>query len=558
MKKLIMPLLIILLLSSCKIRPGKEVVYPSSFKNSMATIRHDIEIRQYQKAIKQLEKLGKEFPGQKYAEQINYYTAIIEYKKGNYKISENILDTIKNIKPFGDEYYFVRGDNLYNLKEWKESFATFLNVTSSKYYQRTTYNRIDDILKKSDNKTFMEIIRQYKDKNIYRDREYYIIIRRLYDLKNEDLKNSFIQLMEKRFPRSNYLSMVENYRTVSVENKTEIDMILPLSDISTTTGQDFLSGFKLATNYNELNINIIDSHGDPIEMIEGMKSKIKGNAEKIVIGPLFTYNSIVASVYCSDRNIPIILPMSEDVRISNIGNNIYQFRKAYKEESRALVEYLKDTGKLRAAILYMNNPKGRQEESIFEGLYKSVGGTIISKEFFSPDENDYSTQMESLKVDYDSIGYDVIFVNGTPDNLIMVATQLKYYEINARIVGIGDWAQDKVVRLGGAYVDSVIYAKANWEGEDVFKKSVTIKYRRKYHYSPTVASYYGYDTGLLINRIFKQKANIKKELNNLGGFWATTGYVSINNNTESPRVELYMILNNKTMRLKRSDDGKGN
>jgi len=364
--------------------------------------------------------------------------------------------------------------------------------------------------------------------------------------------------MEKKFPESNYISMIESFKTVKVENKTEIEMILPLSGISTTIGQDFLSGFKLATNYNELNIRIIDSHGDPIEMIKGMKNTINRNGSRIVIGPLYTFNSIVASVYCNDREIPIILPMNEDIRIRGIGDNVYQFGKANKEEAETLVEYLKNNGKMRAAIFYMNNPKGRQEESTFEEIFKSAGGNIISKEFFSPNENDYSTQMESLKVAYDSIGYDVIFVNGSPDNLIMAATQLKYYEINARIIGLGDWDEDKVIRLGGTYVDSVIYAKANWEGKDIFKKNVTIEYRRKYHYSPTIASYYGYDTGLLINRIFKQKGNMKEILSGLSGFWGTTGYISINNNSKSPGVELYMILNNRIMRLKRSDNGKGN
>jgi len=558
MKKLVIPLLIVLLLSSCKIKPGKEVVYPSSFKKSIASVRHDIETKRYQKAMKQLSNLRREFPETKYVEQIMYYTAIIEYKKGRYKRSKAVLDSIKNAAIFGDEYYFIRGENLYNLKKWKKAFEMYINITSSKYYRRIAYNRIDSLLKKSDNITFMEIVKRYKNINQYRDKEYYIIIKRLYDLKEKDLKNYYIRLMEKKFPESNYISMIESFKTVKVENKTEIEMILPLSGISTTIGQDFLSGFKLATNYNELNIRIIDSHGDPIEMIKGMKSTINRNGSKIVIGPLYTFNSIVASVYCNDRGIPIILPMNEDIRIREIGDNVYQFGKANKEEAETLVEYLKNDGKMRAAIFYMNNPKGRQEETTFEEIFKSAGGNIISKEFFSPNENDYSTQMESLKVAYDSIGYDVIFVNGSPDNLIMAATQLKYYEINARIIGLGDWDEDKVIRLGGTYVDSVIYAKANWEGKDVFKKNVTIEYRRKYHYSPTIASYYGYDTGLLINRIFKQKGNMKEILSDLNGFWGTTGYVSINNNSKSPGVELYIILNNRIMRLKRSDNGKGN
>ncbi len=551
MKRLFLPLIIVFLLTSCRIKTGKEVVYPASFQAGISSVRHEIETKNYQNALKQLKILRKEFPGKETSNQIMYYTSLIEYKEGNYSKSQAILDSVKIFKGVKDEYNLIKGDNMYHLKKWKESFKAFYELSGGKYYKSTAYEKMDEILKRAENEDFIGIVGRYKWGRVLRDKEYYIIIRRLHQLNRAKLKDTYIKLLIKNYPDSKYIGLIENYREAKVENKTNIIMVLPLSNVSTTIGQDFLSGFKLATDYAALDVKIVDSRGDPIDMVSNLNPVVNNNSQKLVIGPLFTYNSIVGAVYCNDRNIPIILPMSSDPRIPKIGNNIYQFRKASKEESSILVKYLKKKGLLRAALLYMNNADGRQEEKTFEDIYESNGGKIIRKEFFSPDENDYSTQMESLKVAYDSIGYDVIFVSGNPDNLIMAATQLKYYEINAKIVGLGEWNEDKVIRLGGTYVDSVIYAKADWGEEKTLKRNMAIEFRRKFHYSPSFASYYGYDTGLLINRIFRQKGNIEQILKNLKGFWGTTGYVTINSSSEAPEVELYMILNNSRLKIKK-------
>ncbi|RKX70739.1 hypothetical protein DRP43_03095 [candidate division TA06 bacterium] len=545
----IISIVILIFLQSCRFEPGKEISYQSEFGQDIRKVRSLILNDKYKKAEKLISDLSKKYDETNYLNQISYYKALLYYKKGKYTHSDSILDQLKTVKVHKDEFLFLRADNRFHLNDWYKSYKLFIKLQKSKEYGNLSRKKINDILKKSNDKEFIEIVLLQAKGIKYTDKELYLIIKRLHSLNENSLKSFYIKQLKRLYADSEIIKLIAPYEEKVKLKDIRITLLLPFSNIGSKSAMDFLNGFKLAIDFEQLNIALYDTKGDPIETYLGLKKQFLKNKPDIVIGPLFSMSSIAASILSNEEDVPIVLPMAKDIRISSIGENVFQFGKGFGEEANILVDYLVKSNIKTAAIFNVNTTKGLDEKKAFETLFKSKGGKIIREEFYSKNETDFSVQMESLKVVYDSIGYDVIFINGSPDNLIMAATQLKYYGIGARIVGLNEWGDNKVVRLASAYIDSVIYAKEKWVGQELLKKTITKEYRKKYKISPGIASFYGYDAGLLIKSL-KNRKKLKNELKNMEGLWGTTGYISLNDNILPPDIYIYTIINGVSKRIK--------
>ncbi len=545
----IISIVILIFLQSCRFEPGKEISYQSEFGQDIQKVRSLILNDKYKKAEKLINDISIKYDETNYLNQINYYKALLYYKKGEHTRSDSILDQLKTITVYKDEFLFLRADNRFHLNEWYNSYKLFIQLQKSREYGGLSRKKVNSILNKSNDKEFVKITSLHPKEIKYTDKELYFIIKRLHSLNENTLKSFYIKQLKRLYASSEIIKLIAPYEERAKEKDIIITLLLPFSNTGSTIALDFLNGFKLAVDFDKSNIALYDTKGDPIEAYSGLKKQFLKNKPDIVIGPLFSMSCIAASILSNEENVPIVLPMAKDIRISSIGENVFQFRKGLREEANILADYLIKNNIKTAAIFNVNSANGLDEKRAFETLFKSKGGKIIREEFYSTNETDFSVQMESLKVVYDSIGYDVIFINGSPDNLIMAATQLKYYGIGARIVGLNEWGNDKVIRLASAYIDSVIYSKENWMGQELLRSTVTKEYRKKYKISPGMASFYGYDAGLLIKSL-KNNENLRNELNNMEGFWGTTGFITFNDNILSPDIYIYMIINGISKRIK--------
>jgi branched-chain amino acid transport system substrate-binding protein len=98
-----------------------------------------------------------------------------------------------------------------------------------------------------------------------------------------------------------------------------------------------------------------------------------------VIGPSDSNSSLTAAAAFNRSEVPQIVTIASNPAITNIGQWTYRICPSDTVQSAALAEYaVKDWGKRRIAVFYVNDSYGRGLERLFAQQVAALGGTIVS------------------------------------------------------------------------------------------------------------------------------------------------------------------------------------
>lgn len=161
-------------------------------------------------------------------------------------------------------------------------------------------------------------------------------------------------------------------------------------------------GIALSSSYQpatELAVKEINAaggiNGVPIELI-GLEWKVGGNfnapdilrwaaqfAEDkdlvAVIGHSDSASTLSASAFYNQHEIPQIVTIATNPAITNIGVWTYRLCLSDAAQGPALADYaVKDWGKRRIAVFYVNDDYGRGLAQLFENRVREQGGEIVS------------------------------------------------------------------------------------------------------------------------------------------------------------------------------------
>jgi branched-chain amino acid transport system substrate-binding protein len=197
---------------------------------------------------------------------------------------------------------------------------------------------------------------------------------------------------------------LEQVRTVNVDPH-KIGVILPLSGPRrrawvSEVGQNARQGIEVAfaqEYFPPLKMEVRDSRADLSTTAAVMEELATVQRVIAIVGPLLNETTEVAANKALQFRVPLLTPGAPLLEISP--DNPYVTRTALTNrlEARRLAEYaVGNLGLRRFAVLYPEDPPGRELAEMFQTRVADLGGDVIFRQAYAANQVDFTGAMRQL------------------------------------------------------------------------------------------------------------------------------------------------------------------
>jgi branched-chain amino acid transport system substrate-binding protein len=383
----------------------------------------------------------------------------------------------------------------------------------------------------------------------------YTAAKKGYDQGKEKDALKILGRMEELYPNDKLTSDIRKIikgDIIPVKLGKRIGFLGPLTGQYSIFGKRVKKGLELALKGNNFKIIERDTKGNPIETIQKVIDLIKKEDVFVIIGPVLSMPMIAASGISNLLKIPIISPTATEEDIASIGPYVFQLNVGLGAQAREMAKYAAGTlGYYKIAILCPDDAYGNSLAEIFSEEAAKHGVQIVAKQNYPEGTTDFKNQMKFIK----DRKPQAVYIPCYPNEAVMIAPQLKYYRVKAKILGADGWNDESVPRQGEDYVEGAIFT-GNPAG--VYLHTKEYKSFRKLYYSqykvePSRESALGYDAGMLLLKSMSEDPEdteaLTKNLRGVKEFVGASGVVNPQGVFEGS-VPLYKIKNGEIIRLK--------
>lgn len=509
-------------------KPLKEIIekYPTSEKVDDALnllLLSKYKLRDYRGVISTAQGMEKLYKGRSAEPDILYIIAqSLEKIKDNYEAARNYLE-IMSIR-FKTPFKSKAEEKVKKLIETKLNFEKLKTLAEN--YEKTTLGCF--------------ILYYAAKKGLEEGKEYGA--RKIHNH------------MKRLYPNNKYTLEVADLLKEGKSGKLggTIGFLAPLTGEYSIFGKRVKHGLELALKGNRLKIVEKDTKGSPFEAIQAVIDLIKNEDVFVIIGPVLSMPMIAAAGIANLLKVPIISPTATEEDISSIGPYVFQLNVGLGAQAREMAKYATGTlGYYRIAILYPDDAYGNSLAEIFSYEAAKYGVQIVARQGYPEGTTDFRIQMKFIKDQKP----EAIYIPCYPNEAIMIAPELRYYRIRARILGADGWKDEIVPLKGEKYVEGAIFT-----GNPAVVYKNTKEYRdfrrlyfSQYRTEPSRESALGYDTGILLLKAISKSekdtrllANILRDLEPFGGASGIVNPLGVFEGT----VPIYTIKKGEIVRLK--------
>ncbi|RJP81339.1 MAG: hypothetical protein C4524_02170 [Candidatus Zixiibacteriota bacterium] len=183
----------------------------------------------------------------------------------------------------------------------------------------------------------------------------------------------------------------------------KVGVVVQLSGPYGEEGQGLLAGIEHAVaeamRRSRLAVELIsrDSEGNVVEAVRAAHSLITEEGVIALIGDLAGQTSAAVAAVAAERGVPLIIPASADVGLSEIGDNVFQLMADYRREGEIAAAYAWETmGARRVAILAPDSEEGVQRVEGFRSEFEARGGRVTQAQWYYPETMDFRPQLEAI------------------------------------------------------------------------------------------------------------------------------------------------------------------
>ncbi len=357
---------------------------------------------------------------------------------------------------------------------------------------------------------------------------------------------------KKNFPESPHLSEVQKFLSgsdlISGSTVLKIGILTPLSGEFSLYGQNLLNGIKLGIEktYSETaspHIRLLtkDTESKPDKAAIKAKELIQEDVS-VILGPLTSEESVGAGCVANCHGIPILLPTASFEDIAKIGEYVFQLALSPEKIGRGVAEYaLKEMNLNYFAVLSPDDKYGTSVSEAFKLEVEKLGGKVVDVEYYSRGATDFGSNLSNLReilleekgieldssffVDEDGkpiprdalpLSLDGLFVPGYPEEVILIAPQVRFKKIQTKILGTDGWGEKEVLDLSKDYVEGVVFASefSHLDYDPSFA-SFEKNYEKTYLKDPDKAAILGYKASLILSSVLKDDPDPQRIKTNL-------------------------------------------
>ncbi len=369
---------------------------------------------------------------------------------------------------------------------------------------------------------------------------------------------------------------LEQARTVSVDPH-KIGVVLPLSsprrrEWVSEVGQSALQGIQVAfarEGFSPLKMEVRDSKANLSTTASVMDELAMVERVIAVVGPLFNETTEVAAKKAQEFHLPLITPGAPSLQIA--ADNSYVFRTALTNrlEARQLAQYaMGSLGLRRFAILYPDDPSGRELAETFQARIAELGGEIVIRQAYAPDQVDFTAALRQVGGQTDQelahassagerapspestteirttsgkLAYEALYLPRSFERLQFLVPAMQLLNITGMtLLGESGWNHPALVKRAGAFVDGAVFMDGFFAGaSDPQVREFVQQYRAMFNTTPDLMAAQSHDAMLLLLRVLKQRPRtreeVREQLKATKDFRAATGWMGVLPNGEIER-----------------------
>ncbi len=289
-----------------------------------------------------------------------------------------------------------------------------------------------------------------------------------------------------------------------------IGLLVPMSGEFYVYGMAVQRGVTLGLDTTMFNLVTYDSKGDPIEAMMGARTMVEDDDVLAIIGPVLSMPTIAAAAIANTKEVVLISPTSTEGRISTIGPYIFQLNLSLQAQAEAIADFaVSKLGLFDLAVIYPEDAYGEGLAKVFKERVSADGGRVLMMKGYAQGTTDYREEITAIK----AAAPQGVFIPAYPDDVVLIAPQLRYYEFDGAVLGAGGWHSEKVTRLGEEYVEGAVFASV----ESAYTESAVTKefdrlYESVYGSKPSRHSALGYDAIQLIQNASRDPGTTSETL----------------------------------------------
>ena len=322
----------------------------------------------------------------------------------------------------------------------------------------------------------------------------------------------------------------------------KIGAIMPMTGDVSLYGTGTINSIKIAIDeinkaggINGMQVDLIfeDDENKPEKSVDAYNKLVTKDKVDVIIGCLTSKCSLAVAPLAQKDKIPMITTSSTNADVTLVGD--YIFRTCYIDPFQGTVCANFAAGKLgkkAAAIVYDNgNDYSKGLATEFEKAFVEKGGTIVAKEAYSLNDQDFSAILTKVK----EAQPDILFIPDYYSKVSLIAKQVRSLGMtDLTMLGGDGWdeiannAGDEVI--GGYYINHF-----SADSTEPMAVEFVSKYKAAYNNeTPNALAVLGYDAMKIIGEGIKaagstDKAKVRDAIAKVNGKFLT-GNISFDAN----------------------------
>ena len=371
----------------------------------------------------------------------------------------------------------------------------------------------------------------------------------------------------------------------SVKTSYQVAVLLPFSGEFQSFGQQIMQGATLAgeesATKNGIGITLTpyDTKGDPITAARLLRP-IDSSGAVAVVGPLTSDEAAVVSASLASLPLPTMIPAATDAGLTTLSGSSFQLSANVELQGTAMADYAKLILKADSAAIFTTGESAANAMiEAFGRRFESLGGKMVATEVYRTRDRDFGPYFADLKAQIlgyqaDSIWYvnakgdtldpegvpvhvDCLFMPGGATQLRQILPQLRFFGVDAELLGSDGWGDSLVLALGDDVTRKAVFPSPFIIHENTeLYATFGAAYLKRYGAKPRRLACLGYDAVSLVAEALAKGAvtreGLVKHLALRGDYDGTAGTVSFGNNRENVAMPLYRISGGKAVPLQTS------
>lgn len=237
-----------------------------------------------------------------------------------------------------------------------------------------------------------------------------------------------------------------------------------MTGLNSTFGTSCDAGIRLAAEERnqaggvlgkKIHIATADTESSPEKTLNAVSKLLNRDRVVAVLGEVASSRSIAAAPECQRASVPLLSPASTNPRVTQQGD--YIFRACFTDDFQGLLiaQFTAQNLKLkRAAMLTdVKNDYSTGLTKVLEESFPKLGGTIVARAQYSAGEQNFKTQLTTLK----ESNPEIIFLPGYYTEIAMIVTQARELGITCPFIGGDGWDSEVTLKNGGAAVNGCYF-----------------------------------------------------------------------------------------------------